>query len=72
VAKFLNAVVAWFWDGVDVQLTDTNGQTSAVLRRGGTVWAVLTVSASTDGIDRVLWMFNPDKIAAVSADTRPT
>ena len=50
-----------------MQWADTNGQTSAVLRRGGTVRAVLTVSASTDGIDRVPWMFNPDKIAAVSA-----
>ena len=67
VAKFLNAISAWFWDGVDVRWADTNGRTSAVLRRGGTVRAVLTVSASTDGIDRVLWMFNPDKIAAVSA-----
>jgi RNA polymerase sigma-70 factor (ECF subfamily) len=67
VAKFLNTISAWFWDGVDVRWANTNGQTSAVLRRGGTVRAVITVSASTDGIDRVLWMFNPDKIAAVSA-----
>jgi RNA polymerase sigma-70 factor (TIGR02957 family) len=66
VAKFLNAISRWFWDGVDVQWANTNGQTSAVLRRDGTVQAVLTVSASTDGIDQVLWMFNPEKIAAVS------
>jgi RNA polymerase sigma-70 factor (ECF subfamily) len=71
VAKFLNTVSTWFWDGVDVRWANTNGQTSAVLRRDGTVRAVLTVSASTEGIDRVLWMFNPEKIAAVSADTRP-
>jgi RNA polymerase sigma-70 factor (ECF subfamily) len=67
VAKFLNAISRWFWNGVDVQWANTNGQTSAVLRRDGTVQAVLTVSASTDGIDQVLWMFNPEKIAAVSA-----
>jgi hypothetical protein len=67
VAKFLNAVSARFWDGVDVRWADTNGRASVVLRRGGTVRAVLTVSASADGIDRVLWMFNPEKIAAVSA-----
>jgi len=66
VAKFLNAISAWFWDGVDVQWADTNGQTSAVLRRDGAACAVLTVSASTEGIDQVLWMFNPQKIAAVS------
>ena len=67
VAKFLNAISTWFWDDVDVQWASTNGQTSAVLRRNGTVAAVLTVGASTEGIDHVLWMFNPDKLAAVSA-----
>jgi RNA polymerase sigma-70 factor (TIGR02957 family) len=72
VTQFLNAISTWFWDGLDVRWANTNGQTSAVLRRDGTVRAVLTVSASTEGIDRVLWMFNPEKIAAVSADTRPT
>ena len=48
----------------------TNGQTSAVLWRGGTVYGLLTVSASAEGIDQVLWMFNPDKIAAVTGTGR--
>ncbi|MFF4875383.1 hypothetical protein [Micromonospora sp. NPDC000668] len=64
MAKYLNAIT-WFWDGVDVQWANTNGQTSAVLRRDGNVY-VLTVSASTDGISHVLWMTNPAKTAAVS------
>jgi RNA polymerase sigma-70 factor (ECF subfamily) len=67
VAKFLHTISSWFWDDVDVEWVNTNGQTSAVLRRGGTVSAVVTVAASTDGIDQVLWMFNPDKLAGVSA-----
>jgi RNA polymerase sigma-70 factor (ECF subfamily) len=66
VARFLAAISTWFWDGVEVRWADTNGQTSAVLRHDGAVRAVLTVNASAEGIDRVLWMFNPDKIAAVS------
>jgi RNA polymerase sigma factor (sigma-70 family) len=65
VARFLTAVSTWFWDGVDVEWT-TNGQTSAVLRRDSQVFAMLTVSASTEGIDQVMWMFNPEKITAVS------
>ncbi|MET7671478.1 hypothetical protein [Micromonospora luteifusca] len=65
MAKFLNAIT-WFWDGLDVGWANTNGQTSAVLRRDGTLAAVLTVSASTEGIDHVLWMMNPEKTAAVS------
>ena len=66
VAKFL-AAMSWFWDGVDVQWAETNGQTSAVLRRDGEVYGLLAVSASADGIDQVLWMVNPEKNAAVPA-----
>ena len=67
VAKFLNAISTWFWDGADVQWTDTNGRTFAVLRRDGKVFAMLTVCASAEGIDKVLWMFNPEKITALSS-----
>jgi RNA polymerase sigma-70 factor (TIGR02957 family) len=66
VAKFL-AAMSWFWDGVDVQWAETNGQTSAVLRRDGEVYGLLAVSASADGIDQVLWMVNPEKNAALPA-----
>ncbi len=64
VAAFMNAIT-WFWDGLDVRWADTNGQTAAVLWRDGGVYGVLTVSASTDGIDQVLWILNPEKIAAL-------
>jgi RNA polymerase sigma-70 factor (ECF subfamily) len=67
VVRFLNGISASFWDDVEVQWANTNGRTSAVVRRGGAVRAVLTVSATADGIDQVLWMMNPEKIAAVSA-----
>ncbi|WP_406104745.1 sigma-70 family RNA polymerase sigma factor [Micromonospora globbae] len=66
VAKYL-AAIRWFWDGVEVRWASTNGRTSAVLWRGGEVYGLLTVSASTEGIDQVLWMVNPEKNAAVPA-----
>jgi RNA polymerase sigma-70 factor (TIGR02957 family) len=66
VMKFL-AAMTWFWDGVEVGWANTNGQVSAVLRRDGEVYGLLTVSACAEGIDQVLWMVNPQKIAAVSA-----
>ncbi len=65
VAKFLAAVADWFWVGTDINWVNTNGQTSAVIRRDGSLIAVLTVSASTEGIDQVLWMFNPAKLTAL-------
>jgi RNA polymerase sigma-70 factor (TIGR02957 family) len=69
VAKFLRAISTWFWDGVDVRWAITNGQTSAVLRRDGARYGLLTVSATTEGIDQVLWLVNPEKNKAVSVGT---
>ncbi|RKN52254.1 RNA polymerase sigma-70 factor [Micromonospora costi] len=66
VAKFMTALM-WFWEGVEVRWATTNGQTSAVLWHDGEVYGLITVSASTDGIDRVLWMVNPEKITAAVA-----
>ncbi|MFC4052754.1 RNA polymerase sigma-70 factor [Actinomadura syzygii] len=66
VAKYHRAFAARFWLGVDVAWADVNGQTAALLRRDGEVFAVLTVDASDQGIDKVLWMMNPGKLAAAS------
>jgi RNA polymerase sigma-70 factor (TIGR02957 family) len=66
VAKYIAAFSTWYWDGVDVRWATTNGQTSAVLRRGGELLGMVTVNASSAGIDQVLWMMNPGKIAAMA------
>jgi RNA polymerase sigma-70 factor (ECF subfamily) len=66
VVKFLGAISTWFWDDIDMEFASTNGQTSVVVRHNGAVRCVLAVGGSAAGIDHVLWMFNPDKIAAVS------
>lgn len=67
VAKFVRAFHTHFWNGVVLTETETNGQPSVLLSKEGTTFAVLTVVASPDGIDQVLWMMNPDKLAAVDA-----
>ena len=67
VAKFVRAFHRHFWNGVVLTETETNGQPSVLLSKEGTTFAVLTVVASPDGIDQVLWMMNPDKLAAVAA-----
>jgi RNA polymerase sigma-70 factor (ECF subfamily) len=66
VTRFLSAISTWFWNDVDLRFVDTNGQTSVVVHHDGAVRCVFTIGASAGGIDHVLWMFNPDKIAAVS------
>jgi RNA polymerase sigma-70 factor (TIGR02957 family) len=65
VTKLLTAISGYFWDDKDVRWVQTNGQTSAVLTINGTVYGVLTVGASSEGIDHVLWMVNPEKFSAL-------
>ncbi|HUN36841.1 MAG TPA: RNA polymerase sigma-70 factor [Trebonia sp.] len=65
VARLFSAISAWYWDGMDVRWASINGQTCAVLMRDGSLSGVLTVTASAEGIDQVLWMVNPAKLTAV-------
>lgn len=67
VAKFVRAFHERFWDGVVVTQADVNGQPSAILSKDGTTFAVLSVVASGQGIDQLLWMMNPHKLGAVAS-----
>ncbi len=67
VAKFVRAFHTHFWTGVVIDEATTNGQPAVILSRDGTVFAVVSVVASPDGIDQLLWMMNPHKLAAVTA-----
>ena len=67
VANYVAAFSTWFWEGMDVRWVTANGQASAVLVRNGKLFCVLSVTASTEGIDHLLWIVNPEKIAAVTA-----
>ncbi|MEV0388497.1 RNA polymerase sigma-70 factor [Nonomuraea sp. NPDC050643] len=64
VAKYHKAFASRFWVGVEVEWGTANGQGSALLRRDGEVFTVLTVNVSDEGIEQVLWMMNPAKIGA--------
>jgi RNA polymerase sigma-70 factor (TIGR02957 family) len=67
VAKFVRSFHTHFWDGVEIVESDVNGQPSVILSKDGTAFAVVTVVASTEGIDQVLWMMNPHKLHAVAS-----
>ena len=76
VAKYVAAFSTGYWQGVEVEWVTTNGQSSAVMRRadtalgGGTVLGIVTIVASEAGIEQLLWMMNPDKIATMLDATR--
>jgi RNA polymerase sigma-70 factor (ECF subfamily) len=68
IAKFAKAVADWFWEGVEIEFRTANGQAVAVLRHEGAVRCVLTVNTSAEGIEELLWIFNPEKLEALVRD----
>jgi RNA polymerase sigma-70 factor (ECF subfamily) len=66
VARFIAGWSDW-WVGTTVTLVETNGQTSVLVRRDSTPAVVLSVSASASGIDQMVWVMAPDKLAHLSA-----
>ncbi|MEU5314114.1 RNA polymerase sigma-70 factor [Streptomyces sp. NPDC021562] len=53
-----------FWQGTDPRPVQANGRTGMIIYRDGSPTTILTIAASGDGIRRVMWLFNPSKIAA--------
>lgn len=66
VAKFISAVASHFWNGVTLAWVETNGQASVLMSRAGIPVALATVDASAHGIDQIMWIMRPSKLAAVS------
>jgi RNA polymerase sigma-70 factor (ECF subfamily) len=65
VARFISAVATHFWTGVTVSVVEANGQGCALISRDGTAVALVTVGASEEGIDQIMWMLRPSKLAGV-------
>jgi RNA polymerase sigma-70 factor (TIGR02957 family) len=65
VAKFIAAFASHFWVGMELTWVETNGQASVLLSRYGVPAALATVDASTQGIDRIMWVMRPSKLTAV-------
>lgn len=53
-----------FWRETDLRPVQANGRTSVMLYRDGSPTTILTIAASREGIHKVMWVFNPSKIAA--------
>jgi len=67
VARFIAAIASHFWAGVTLSRIEANGRTSILLSRGDAVVGLVSVGASAAGIDQVLWLLRPSKLAALSA-----
>jgi RNA polymerase sigma-70 factor (TIGR02957 family) len=66
VAKFVAAFASHFWIGITLRWIETNGQGSVLLSRDGISVALATIDASAQGIDQIMWIMRPSKLAAIS------
>ena len=69
VAKFVAAFSSHFWAGKSIDWVVINGRPAVALIENGTVTTALTVTAEPDGISRLLWIMNPDKLRHVERAT---
>lgn len=69
VATFIAAVSTWCWKGVTLDWIETNGQAAVLILRDG-VPIGLTIDASAQGINEIMWFLRPSKLAAVSKPTQ--
>ncbi|WP_433362339.1 RNA polymerase sigma-70 factor [Actinoplanes sp. CA-142083] len=65
VAKFIAAFASWYWEGVEIRWVSANGRPGAVMTRNGELLGLLTLTASEDGIDQLMWAMNPEKLSAI-------
>ncbi|MFJ8027886.1 RNA polymerase sigma-70 factor [Streptomyces sp. NPDC096311] len=68
-ARVANLATAYprFWGSVGVEFVAANGRTGAMIYRDGEPSTFMTIAADREGIYKVMWVFNPQKIAAFLA-----
>ena len=65
VAMFIASVSTYCWEGVTLDWVETNGQAAVLMLRDG-VPIGLTIDASAQGINEIMWFLRPSKLAAIS------
>jgi RNA polymerase sigma-70 factor (ECF subfamily) len=66
VARFVASFASHFWQDTVFTWVEVNGQAAVLLSRDGAASTLLTLSASSEGIDQILWVMNPDKLRGVA------
>jgi len=52
--------------GVTVSWIEINGQAAVLISRDGIPAALGTIDASAEGIDQIMWIMRPSKLASIS------
>jgi RNA polymerase sigma-70 factor (ECF subfamily) len=69
VATFVAALSKWCWTGVTLDWVETNGQTTVLVSRDGVPFG-LTIDASAQGIDEIMWFLRPSKLNSVKGSSK--
>jgi RNA polymerase sigma-70 factor (TIGR02957 family) len=64
LAKIISGWAPSFWAGAEANYVEVNGLSGIRLRKDEHTYAVITLAASADGIDQLMWLLNPEKLAA--------
>ncbi|MCX5053128.1 MULTISPECIES: RNA polymerase sigma-70 factor [unclassified Streptomyces] len=67
VAKYLAAFAPRFWPQSDVRWVEANGRPAVLVSADGNAVALLSAEVSTRGIERLMWVMNPEKLATYVA-----
>ncbi|RSO07672.1 RNA polymerase subunit sigma-24 [Streptomyces sp. WAC 05379] len=63
VSKYLVAFAPRFWPPADVRWVEANGRPAVLVSAEGNPVALLCVDVSERGIERIMWVMNPAKLA---------
>ncbi|MFF7981069.1 RNA polymerase sigma-70 factor [Streptomyces sp. NPDC007901] len=63
VSRYLVAFAPRFWPPAEVRWVEANGRPAVLVSAGGTAVALLTADVSERGIERLMWVMNPAKLA---------
>ncbi|EMF28983.1 ECF family RNA polymerase sigma factor [Streptomyces gancidicus BKS 13-15] len=70
VSHYLVAFAPRFWPQTQVRWVEANGRPAVLILSGEKAVALLTADISADGIDRLMWVMSPAKLAPYVASLR--
>ncbi|MGW4906128.1 RNA polymerase sigma-70 factor [Streptomyces sp. NPDC004270] len=63
VSRYLVAFAPRFWPQAEVRWVEANGRPAVLISAGGQAVALLSVDVSARGVERIMWVMNPAKLA---------
>jgi RNA polymerase sigma-70 factor (ECF subfamily) len=70
VSRYLVAFAPRFWPRSEIRWVEANGRSAVLVSSGGEAVALLTADISAGGIERIMWVMNPDKLKPFVASLR--